>query len=249
MRDVRASRGGPKQKPVYEAEKLRDIIVFALVFCSLPFIFRRPYIGILVWSWLAYMNPHRLTWGIAYTFPFSMVVGITMIVAVAISPEPKRIPWTPVTIAWLFFFLWTALTTQFALAPYGAAIEWSRWWKICLISVFTLMIMGARQRLELLVWVVSLSLGFYGVKGGIFALFTGSGFMIYGPPNSFVSDTTSLALALIMVFPLTWYLYLEARNRWIKSGLLAAMLLISEGFARSRCSAIAPVLDGIVSAT
>ena len=39
---------------------MRDIAVTAVVFGLLPFILWRPHIGILVWTWLGLMNPHRL---------------------------------------------------------------------------------------------------------------------------------------------------------------------------------------------
>ena len=55
---------------------MRDLFVAGVIFSLIPFIFWRPWYGILVWSWLAYMNPHRLTWGFAVDFPFSMVVGL-----------------------------------------------------------------------------------------------------------------------------------------------------------------------------
>ena len=45
---------------------MRDIALVIIVFGSLPFILARPYIGILMWSWLGYMSPHRLAYGFAY---------------------------------------------------------------------------------------------------------------------------------------------------------------------------------------
>ena len=45
---------------------MRDIIVTLAVFGLLPLILRRPWLGVLAWSWLGFMNPHRLTWGFAY---------------------------------------------------------------------------------------------------------------------------------------------------------------------------------------
>ncbi|HCX34147.1 MAG TPA: putative O-glycosylation ligase, exosortase A system-associated, partial [Rhodocyclaceae bacterium] len=53
---------------------MRDIAVTLAVFGSLPFILRRPWIGILVWTWLGFMNPHRLAWGFSTTLPFAMIV-------------------------------------------------------------------------------------------------------------------------------------------------------------------------------
>src|SRR6188768_3711456 len=59
---------------------LRDLFVFAVVLLALPASFRRPMIGLLVFSWLAYMRPQDLCWGFARTMRMSFFVGITMIV-------------------------------------------------------------------------------------------------------------------------------------------------------------------------
>jgi hypothetical protein len=74
------------------ARRMRDIVVTLAVFGSLPFIIKRPWIGILVWSWLGFMNPHRLAWGFATTLPFAMAVAITTILAMLLSKEEKKIP-------------------------------------------------------------------------------------------------------------------------------------------------------------
>src|SRR5262245_15052453 len=58
-----------------ECTEMRDLHVTALIFASLPYIFKRPYVGVLVWTWISFMNPHRLTWGFAFNMPFAMIVG------------------------------------------------------------------------------------------------------------------------------------------------------------------------------
>ena len=50
---------------------MRDIAVTAVVFGLLPFILWRPHIGMLVWTWLGLMNPHRLCYTFAYDMPFA----------------------------------------------------------------------------------------------------------------------------------------------------------------------------------
>src|SRR5262245_41113638 len=132
---------------------LRDVLIFAVVFGSLPVILWRPYIGVLMWSWLAYMNPHRLEWGAAFGFRFSLVVAGVRWRAVVSSSDPKRMAWNPVTLVWLGWFIWTGVTTIFALVPLDAQEEFSRWWKINLISVLTLLVMQSRERVHWLVWV------------------------------------------------------------------------------------------------
>jgi hypothetical protein len=41
---------------------MRDILISLIVFGSLPFIMRRPFVGVLMWNWLGLMNPQRMAW-------------------------------------------------------------------------------------------------------------------------------------------------------------------------------------------
>jgi hypothetical protein len=45
---------------------MRDIIVIAIVLAGSLAALRRPWIGIMLWTWLSIMNPHRYTYGMAY---------------------------------------------------------------------------------------------------------------------------------------------------------------------------------------
>src|SRR5262245_45547551 len=56
----------------------RDILVTLVVLCSLPFAFRRPIIGLMVFSWIAYMRVQDLCWSFARTQNFSQYVAIAM---------------------------------------------------------------------------------------------------------------------------------------------------------------------------
>lgn len=204
---------------------MRDVIVILLVFGSLPFILKRPYIGVLVWSWLGYMNPHRLTWGFAYDFPFAQLVGLVTLLALLFDKEKKRIPVTSLVVVWFTFIVWMNITTIFSLVPDLAWGEWDRTMKIQLFSIVTLLVMRTRQRIELLVWVIVISLGFYGVKGGIFSILTGGENLVWGPPGSFIEGNNAMGLALIMIIPLIWYVYLQVPSKKLRMVVLISLAL------------------------
>ncbi|MCK5481680.1 MAG: putative O-glycosylation ligase, exosortase A system-associated, partial [Gammaproteobacteria bacterium] len=73
---------------------MRDIVLTIIFFGLLPLVFSRPYVGIYLWTWLGLMNPHRLTYGFAFDFPFAQIVAITTLISMFASKEPKQIPWT-----------------------------------------------------------------------------------------------------------------------------------------------------------
>ncbi|HEY9099981.1 MAG TPA: putative O-glycosylation ligase, exosortase A system-associated [Thiobacillus sp.] len=204
---------------------MRDIFIASLIFSLVPFIFKRPWLGILLWSWLGYMNPHRLAWGFAYNMPFSMIVGLVTIVAFMASKEKKEMLWTREVIVLLMFIAWMLCTTIFAFYPDAAWPQWDKVWKIQLMIILTALIINERHKLHWLVWVIALSFGFYGVKGGIFTIINGGAYRVQGPGETFIAGNNELALALVMVIPLIRYLHLQETRKLIKTGLAAAMVL------------------------
>jgi probable O-glycosylation ligase (exosortase A-associated) len=171
------------------------------------------------------MNPHRLCWGFAFNFPFSMIVGLVTIVAFMASKENKEMPWTRETIVLLIFVGWMLITTFFAFYPDAAWLQWNKVWKIQLMIFLTALIIKDRKQLHWLTWVIALSFGFYGVKGGIFTIVNGGAYRVQGPDGTFFGGNNEMALALVMTIPLIRYLHLQETRHWIKTGLASAMVL------------------------
>jgi probable O-glycosylation ligase (exosortase A-associated) len=225
---------------------MRDILVTAIAFGVLPFIFKRPWIGILLWCWLGYMNPHRQTWGFAYDFPFAAICAIVTILAFLFSRE-KEMVWTRETVLLLVFIGWMFTTTLFAFYPDLAWIQWEKVWKIQLMVFLTLMLIKERQHLHWMIWVIALSLGYYGVKGGIFTIVHGGQFRVQGPAGTFFGGNNEMALVLAMLIPLIRYLHLQEPRKWVRLGLASAMVLsgIAAIGSQSRGGMLAMVAMGV----
>ncbi len=204
---------------------MRDVFVTAIVFGALLLVFKHPHYGIYLWSWLSYMNPHKLTWGFAINLPFAFMTAIVTLTVYLLSKEPKRMPWTPETVLLLIFLGWMTFTTYFALYPQLAWEQWEKVLKIQIMTLLTAMLITDRKRLEGLVWVIALSLAFYGVKGGIFTILHGGVYHVRGPTSTFIAGNNELGLAMIMTVPLLRYLHLQAQTKLIRYGLVAAMVL------------------------
>jgi probable O-glycosylation ligase (exosortase A-associated) len=204
---------------------MRDLFVTFVVFATLPYIFKRPQIGILLWSWLAYMNPHKLSWGFAHNFPFSLVTAVVILLALFFSREPKKIPWTIEVKILLVFIIWMFITTLNAQYPDLAWQQWDKVWKIQLMTFVMMIVMQDRWRVQAMIWVIALSLGFYGFKGGIFTALTGGSYAVYGPSGTFIYGNNEIGLALIMTIPLIRYLHLVTEHKFLRLGLLVTMWL------------------------
>ncbi|MHB8426020.1 MAG: putative O-glycosylation ligase, exosortase A system-associated [Gammaproteobacteria bacterium] len=204
---------------------MRDIALALVIFGSIPFILMRPYVGLLVWSWLGYMNPYRLAYGFAYSFPWVEIIAIVTLVSLVFSKENKKIPVSLISMLLFFFLLWTGITTLFAAESASAWQTWEEFAKIQVMVFVTLMLVNTRQRMHWLVWIIVISLGFYGLKGAVFTLLKGGEHHVYGPPASFIADNNALALALCMTLPLMRYLQLYSSHKAVRIAMGLAMFL------------------------
>jgi len=204
---------------------VRDIVVTAIVLVALLLVFRRPHYGIWLWGWLSYMNPHKQSWGFAQTMPFAFMTAVVTLISYLFSKEPKRMPWSPEIVLLFVFLAWVTFTCFFALYPQLAWVQWEKVWKIQFMTLVTAMLLTNRQRLEGLIWIIALSLGYYGIKGGIFTILHGGVHRVQGPTGTFFEGNNEMGLVLIMTVPLIRYLHLQEKRRWLKLGLAGAMLL------------------------
>ncbi len=204
---------------------MRDLALAVVFFGILPFALARPHWGLYLYSWISYMNPHRLAYGFAYGFPWAYLAALATLAGVLFSKEPKRMPWTREMTVLLLLVLWWTFTTLFAFYPALAWPQWEKVMKIMLMIFITPLVINDRHKLRLLVWVIVLSLGFYGVKGGIFTIVHGGVFRVQGPAGSFIAGNNEIALALLMTVPLMRFLQLTEPRRWIRMALGVGMTL------------------------
>lgn len=205
---------------------MRDLIVAALVLGSIPFILRQPYLGILVWSWIGYMNPHRMAYGFAQSMPFAQIIALVTVAAMLFSKEPKRVPVNGLTAIWAVYLLWMVLAAQLAIYPSEANTYLVSVLKIQFVTILTMVLISDRMRMERLLWVIVLSIGFFSVKGGLFTLATGGSSRVYGPPGGMIEENNALALATLMIIPIMAYLHRQATRRWVR-WMLTIMILLS----------------------
>jgi putative inorganic carbon (hco3(-)) transporter len=204
---------------------MRDILVLGVFMGVLPFALRHTWIGVLLWTWVSVMNPHKLAFGFAHDAPFAAVAAGATLLSIFFSRDKLSMPASPVVKLLMAFVIWMCVTTAFAFFP---ALSWdqlSKVLKIQLMTVVALIALKERKHIELFIWMNVLSVGFYGFKGGLFTLKNGGGGRVAGPPGGFIEGNNELAVALVMVIPLMNFLRLNASRSWVRHGLLVLMLL------------------------
>ena len=204
---------------------MRDVLITALVAGLLPVALFNPFVGVLLWTWLSVMNPHRLTWGFAYEFPFAQAAAIATIISLFLAHKDIKFPFTPLTKTLIAFLLWMCVTMLFAIHFDLSVPAWSRVMKMLLMTLVALAVVRSERQIKVFLWVLVMSVAFFGIKGGIFAVVTGGEARVYGPPSSQIADNNEVSVALLMMIPLLAFLQTGIKNTFLKIALLAAILL------------------------
>jgi probable O-glycosylation ligase (exosortase A-associated) len=99
--------------------------------------------------------------------------------------------------------------------------------KIWFMTFALIFLINTHRHLELVVWAIVLSIGYYSVKGGLFTLLKGGQHIVWGPAASVIANSNHLAVAIVMCIPLAAYLYEQAEKRWVRWALIGGILLSS----------------------
>jgi probable O-glycosylation ligase (exosortase A-associated) len=216
---------------------MRDLLVVSVFAIGVLLTLRRPWVGVMLWTWISIMNPHSYCFGFARSAPFAAVAAAIALFGLMASRD-RHSPFIGTPVIWLaLFMLWMTISWFFGygraggnLQAYGSFMSmeerdfelWKRVMKTFGMIFVTLAILKNRQQILSFVWVAALSLGVLGAKGGLDTL---SGNRVIGPVGSFIADNNEFALAVIVTIPLLYVLLLQTRHKLIRAGLILAMVL------------------------
>jgi putative inorganic carbon (HCO3(-)) transporter len=186
---------------------------------------RQAWIGVMLWTWLSIMNPHRYTYGFAFDAPLAMVAFCATAVGLVVTRDRASPFKAPVVGVFLAFIIWISISTLLGLDPSGDYWQWNKVMKVDLMILVALVLLSSKKHILALTWVCAGSLALLGAKGGVFTLLTGGNFRVWGPPGSFIEDNNEFALSLVMAIPLLRFLQMQLLSRWGRHAMTAVTLL------------------------
>lgn len=203
---------------------MRDFALGPIILALAAYGLLHPWIGILGWTWVSTMNPHAYSWRLT-SMPVAATMAIATLLGVLLTRDRREFFVTRETLVLMLFMLWMCITLPFSFHFNESLGLWNRVMKIDLMILVAMVVLHSKKHITMLAWVLVGSLGFYGVKGGIFTLATGGSHRVWGPDGSYIEGNNEVALALVMIIPLMRFLQLTTTSVWIKRGLLVSMVL------------------------
>jgi len=205
---------------------MRSLAFFVEMLVLLPMVTIRPFVGVLVWSWISFMSPHKLLWGPASELPWALITFAALVVGCVIAREPKKFTWNATTVLIACFMICITLTSLTAMAPNDLVFgKWSPVMKTFFVMLISSFLLTSKERIHAIIWVMVLSLGYFGVKGGGFTVVNGGAGRVLGPPATMIADNNSLAAALLVTLPLMNYLRMQSEHRVVRITLAVSMVL------------------------
>jgi putative inorganic carbon (hco3(-)) transporter len=202
---------------------MRLLAFWLTLLATLPLGFVMPFIGLMVWAWLSFMSPHTLIFGGGV--PYVLAAAAVTATGWLISGEPKRVPANPTPYLLLILLLWMLVSTEFALDPQSAWPGFSRQWKMIALAMGVLLLANNRVRLHAFIGLVVLSIGYFALKGGLFTVLRGGAGRVLGPEGTEIADNNKLGVAMIMIWPLTYYLRQHSADRLVRWALTGLMVV------------------------
>jgi probable O-glycosylation ligase (exosortase A-associated) len=203
---------------------MRDLLLVAVVAGLLPLAAVRPFLGLLLYSWLSYMRPQDLAWGFARELPLSQAAALAILCGLVLNFRREHVAAiTTQTVLLFLLMLWIALSTATAVLP-ELAVDFPNYWKAISIAILTTGLVRDRARLRMLWAVIAGSLGLLGAKYGLYGILKGGARFDQGP-GGFFTDNNSFAVGLCMVIPMLVALAQTEASRWVRAACYTGVAL------------------------
>jgi probable O-glycosylation ligase (exosortase A-associated) len=205
---------------------MRDVIFALIVLSLVPVSFRRPLIGVLTFSWLAYMRPNDLCWGFAREARWSFLIAVVTVAGYIAYPKGRWFVRDARCYAMIALAVWVGLSIPMGnIAGDRQGDIYFEFCKIIGVALFTTAVVQRREHLRILVWIIALSFGFYGVKVGLSGVLSLGSIKVLQGPGGMLEDNNNFGLALTMGLPLLVQIARAELNPTIKRGVLAMIPL------------------------
>lgn len=205
---------------------MRDILVVAFFFFVIYHSFKRPYVGVCAWVWIALTAPTAWAFGFSTSLRMNLTIVLVTFLSYLIAFKDKKFSIGGTGVLILLFLLQCFISTSAndtidSTKTFGYFIDHV---KVAALFFFITLIIRTKTNIIAIVWCFILSVSSYAAMEGTKFLLSFGGHQIIGKAGILV-DRNDLAVAINMCIPLIFFLIYVTDHKKIKLGLLALAAL------------------------
>ncbi len=204
---------------------MRDFAFMAIFLFMLVYAVRCLHSGTLLWAWIALCDPQQYMFGIAGALPLNKIAVVATFISLFIDQTKRKpyIDWHVLLVG--LFVLQGIISYSVGLSGSDRTYELlDKMMKIYVLCVVMTMANRGRLQIHSMVIIICLGMGIHGALEGLKYIDSAGGHVVRAPPS--IGDNNYLAMATLMVMPLTVYLFRYSDSRLIRLSF-AGMLLAS----------------------
>jgi len=204
---------------------MRDLVLVSLLPLLVYYSFKRPFIGASLWLWTSAFNINQLIYGFATAVTYNRLFAISTMLSYFFSKNKLKFILDKLSALILFFFIWTTFSSF--LGDANQDLIWKRWsefMRIILFYFFAIAILERKRHIDLMMWVLVLSIGALAAGEGLKFVFSGGGHRI-GYLRGITGDNNFFAVMVLTMLPMGFYLVTQTKHIIIKNGLIIVIAL------------------------
>ncbi|TCO74313.1 putative O-glycosylation ligase, exosortase A system-associated [Chromatocurvus halotolerans] len=199
---------------------MRDLLLVGFLFVAIFYAFKRPYLGLAAWVWIALAAPTNWAFGFSQSFRLNFTIVIFTALSYLFVMKNKSFRPGKIGFWVLAFGFWTMVSTAFTLQsdPGWVWGYWAQFMKIITLFLFIVLVLRSKMHIDTFVWAIVLSISSYAAMEGVKFILSAGGHRIVGRAG-IIADRNDLAVAINMCIPLIIYLIHVTRHYWLRLGL------------------------------
>ena len=205
---------------------MRDLVVLLFMVGAIPLAMASANIAFLLWTWSGLVAVNFYVYGFMRSVPIVMVFAVITLAMLALGRVDGTQKFKLNRTSWLLLFLIVHGLFSALFAFDGLPRNWelfSNMAKTVLLCVLMPMFITDRNRINLFVLLLVVSVSFHGMLDGLKFIASGGGHNAVGLKK--FGDNNHYALILLMVLPFIIYVYRYAEARLIRLISLGVFLL------------------------
>ena len=205
---------------------MRDILVLIFLLAAIYFSFKKPYLGVCAWIWVALLAPANWAFGFSQHLRINLAIVLITMLSYVFVQKDKKVKFGSQGFYILLFCLIGFLSTVTHLQVDSDAVwyELNKFIKVMMLYLFVMLTLKKRLHIDTFIWAIVLSLSSYAAVEALKFIISLGGYRIVGVAG-IIEDRNDLAVAINMCIPLIIYLWSVTKHHHLKLGLLALIFL------------------------
>ena len=208
---------------------MRDLALLFFFIIAIYYAFKRPYLGVTAWIWIALTAPAKWAYGFSNSLRLNLSIVVITCLAYLFVKHEGKIRINSIGILVFLFGFVTLLSTinNQSIVPEYVWKNWQQLLKILLLFYFVTITVTKKLHVNTIIWAIVLSISSYAGMEAVKFILSGGSYRIVGV-SGIIADRNDLAVAINMCIPLLLYLIKVTEHKGLKNclkGLVALNVL------------------------